>query len=48
MIYFIWMWIGVKLLKWPCISVYSPDKENVVAVTFSDSEEFINEVHKID
>lgn len=40
----LWLFIrlGVKLFN--CVDIYSPDKDEVVAVTFSNSESYINKV----
>jgi len=45
---FIWMWFGVKVLGWRYVDIYSPDKENVEALTFSDNEKYIEKVGRIE
>ncbi len=45
---FIWLWFGAKILKWKYIDIYSPDKDNVVAITFSMDEEYIEKVGDIE
>ena len=44
---FIWLWFGVKILKWKFIDIYSPG-EDVIAMTFSMDEEYLDEVQKIE
>ena len=46
--YYIWLWFGTKILGWPFIDIYSADKENVTAITFSRSEEYIDKVMEIE
>jgi len=43
----IWLWFGVKIIKWKYIDIYCPDKEDVIAITFSMDEEYINKISKI-
>ncbi len=44
---FIWLWFGVKILGWKYIDIYSPD-EDVIAMTFSMDEEYLDKVQKIE
>lgn len=44
----IWIWFGKKILGFTCVDVYSPNKEDVVGITFSTSEIYINKVEKIE
>lgn len=43
----IWLWIGAKLIGFNYIDIYSPDKKEVTAITFSRSEEYINKIQEI-
>ena len=41
-----WIWLGKKL-GFTFIDIYSPNKDKVVAVTFSTDEKYINKIIKI-
>lgn len=45
---FIWMWFGIKVLGWKIIDIYSPNKEDVEALTFSNNEEYIKKIGEIE
>ena len=45
---YIWLWFGIKILKWEHIDIYSPDRKNIVAITFSMDKEYINKVQDIE
>jgi len=45
---FIWLWFGVRILKWKYIDIYSPDKDSVIAMTFSMDEEYIERIRALD
>lgn len=44
----IWILIGSKILGFRWLNVYSLDKENVTAVTFSQDEEHVNKIMKVE
>jgi len=44
----IWVWFAVKILRWKYIDIYSPDKEDVIAITFSMDEDYINKIEIIE
>ena len=44
----IWLLFGIYVLRWTYISIYSPDKENVTAMTFSQDEKYIDKVEKVE
>ena len=46
LVFQVWLWFGVKILRWPYISIYCPDDENVTAVTFSYDEKYIDKIQK--
>lgn len=39
----VWMWIGCQILGFQWVDIYAP-KDEVVGVTFSFSEEYINKI----
>ena len=43
-----WIWFGTRILQFENIDIYSPNKEDVVAVTFSHSEMYISAIEKIE
>ena len=43
-----WLWFGVTILKWQFIDIYTPDKEIVIAVTFSHDKEYVDKVSKVE
>ena len=43
-----WLWFGLKFIGYQYVDIYCPDKENVVAITFSTSEEYIKKVQNIE
>ena len=43
---YIWIWLAVKL-GFEYMDVYSPDDENVTAITVSNSEKYIDKISKI-
>ena len=44
----IFMWIGTKLIGFPFVDLYSPDRENIEAITFSFNEEYAERIGKIE
>lgn len=42
----IFLWIGSKL--WAYVDVYSPDKETVKAITFSNDEEYMEKISEVE
>ena len=47
----IWIWIGTKVIGFELVDIYSPgesENNNVVAVTFSHLETYINKVMEIE
>jgi hypothetical protein len=42
-----WLWFGLKFVGYNYVDIYSPDKEKVIGITFSMSEEYINKVSSI-
>jgi len=43
-----WIWYGTKIICFKYIDIYSPDKKDVIAITFSHSEYYINKVQSIE
>lgn len=46
----LWIGFGIKVFRWEYASMYVPDKEKdeLVAITFSQSEEYIERVTEIE
>jgi hypothetical protein len=43
------VWFGTKVIGFPLVDIYSPgESENVVAVTFSHSEMYLDKVQDIE
>jgi len=43
-----WIWFGTKIIGFKNIDIYSPNKEDVIAVTFSHSEYYIDKIQEIE
>jgi len=41
----VWLWMGSKLFLY--IDVYSPSKKEVIAITFSNSDKYLDKIQKI-
>lgn len=42
----VFIWLGSKL--WVYVDIYSPDKENVKGITFSNDKDYVEKLSKID
>ena len=40
----LWIWTGQNVFGFDYIDVYSPDKEDVVAITFSSNKKYIDKL----
>ena len=45
-LFHIWVWLGLKVFRWEYVDIYSPDKDEVIAVTFSHDEEYIDKIQE--
>jgi hypothetical protein len=45
----IWIWLGTKVIGFELMDIYSPgESDNVVAITFSHSEMYLDKVQDIE
>jgi len=43
-----WIWYGKIIIDFEHVDIYSPNKKDVVAITFSHSEDYIDKIQEIE